>query len=85
MIMDRVKDELAREFYIKMTKQCGWSKNILMHQIENKTYQQFLTNQTNFANTVAGKNQYHTQPFHFLTRVGSKEVIDAKTSVHAPT
>ena len=36
VIMSKAKDDLEREFYIKMTKQYGWSKSILVHQLENK-------------------------------------------------
>ena len=26
----------------------GWTKDVLIHQIENKTYEKYLMNQTNF-------------------------------------
>ena len=48
IIMERCKDELEREFYIRMTSRMGWTKNVLIHQIENKTYEKTVTNQTNF-------------------------------------
>lgn len=38
IIMEKCKDDLQREFYIRMTKKMGWTKNVLIHQIENKTY-----------------------------------------------
>jgi predicted nuclease of restriction endonuclease-like (RecB) superfamily len=46
--MERCKDPLEREFYIRMTRKFGWSKNVLIHQIENKSYEKSLTGQTNF-------------------------------------
>jgi predicted nuclease of restriction endonuclease-like (RecB) superfamily len=46
---------LEREFYIRMTKRMGWSKNVLVHQIENKTYEKTLANQTNFLKTLPAK------------------------------
>jgi len=52
IIMDRCKKEFEREFYIKMTKKYGWSKNVLIHQIENKSYEKYLLNQTNFDKTL---------------------------------
>ena len=55
VILSKVKDPLAREFYIKMTQQYGWSKSVLIHQVEGKAYEQFLLNQTNFDKTVAKK------------------------------
>ena len=51
-IMDKCKDNLEREFYIRMTCKYGWTKNILIHQIENKIYEKTLLNQTNFDKTV---------------------------------
>jgi predicted nuclease of restriction endonuclease-like (RecB) superfamily len=33
--MERCKDPLEREFYIRMTHKFGWSKNVPIHQIEN--------------------------------------------------
>lgn len=47
-IMMRCKDPLEREFYLRMTRKFGWSKNVLIHQIENQSYEKALLNQTNF-------------------------------------
>ena len=52
VIMEKCKDDLEREFYIQMTKKYGWSKNVLIHQIEGKSYEKFLLNQTNFDKAV---------------------------------
>jgi hypothetical protein len=46
--MERCKEPLEREFYIRMTRKFGWSKNVLIHQIENQSYEKSLTGQTNF-------------------------------------
>lgn len=32
-IMEKCKDHLQREFYIRMSRRCGWSKNVLIHHI----------------------------------------------------
>ncbi|WP_287314391.1 DUF1016 N-terminal domain-containing protein [Moorena sp. SIO1G6] len=48
VIMQKCKDDLEREFYIRMTRKFGWKKNVLIHQIENQTYEKTLLNQTNF-------------------------------------
>lgn len=45
VIFSKCKDDLEREFYILHTKKFGWTKNVLIHQIENKTYQKYLLNQ----------------------------------------
>jgi predicted nuclease of restriction endonuclease-like (RecB) superfamily len=47
-IMTKCQDDLEREFYIRMTKKFGWSKNVLIHQIENQSYEKTLLGQTNF-------------------------------------
>ena len=44
-IMSKCKDNLERQFYILATKKFGWTKNVLIHQIENKTYEKYLLNQ----------------------------------------
>jgi predicted nuclease of restriction endonuclease-like (RecB) superfamily len=48
IIMARCKDDLQREFYIRMTRKFGWTKNVLLHQIENQSYEKTLLGQTNF-------------------------------------
>lgn len=55
IIMSKVKDDLEREFYIRMSKRFGWSKNILIHQIESRSYERMLKNQTNFKRTLSEK------------------------------
>lgn len=47
-IMSKCKDPLEREFYIRMTRKFGWSKNVLIHQIDNQSYEKSLLGQTNF-------------------------------------
>lgn len=60
-ILKKCKDNLERQFYILATKKFGWTKNTLIHQIENKTYESYLLNQTNFETTlpIEIKNQAH--------------------------
>jgi len=48
LIMSKCKDPLEREFYIRMTRKFGWSKNILTHQIDNQSYEKSMLGQTNF-------------------------------------
>ncbi|RLC25840.1 MAG: DUF1016 domain-containing protein [Deltaproteobacteria bacterium] len=47
-ILERCKDPLEREFYLRMTRKFGWSKNVLVHQIDNQSYEKSLLGQTNF-------------------------------------
>ncbi|MCK5594390.1 MAG: DUF1016 domain-containing protein, partial [Candidatus Aenigmarchaeota archaeon] len=55
IIMERCKDDLEQEFYIRMTKKFGWSKSVLIIKIENKTYENTMVNQTNFNETLPAK------------------------------
>jgi predicted nuclease of restriction endonuclease-like (RecB) superfamily len=48
IIMERCKDDLEREFYIRMTRKFGWTKNLLIHHIDNQNYEKTLLSQTNF-------------------------------------
>ena len=52
VIMARCKESLEREFCIRMTRKFGWTKNVLIHQIDNQSYQKYLLGQTNFDQTV---------------------------------
>jgi predicted nuclease of restriction endonuclease-like (RecB) superfamily len=52
VIMSRCKDNLEREFYLRATARFGWTKSVLQHQIDNKSYEKYLLNQTNFDSTV---------------------------------
>ncbi len=54
-IVQKCKDNLEREFYIQMTKRYGWTYRVLINHIENKSYEKFLLNQTNFEETVPQK------------------------------
>lgn len=55
IILDKCKEDLEREFYIRMTRKFGWTKNVLIHQIENQTYEKTLLNKTNFEATLPAK------------------------------
>lgn len=48
IILQRCKAIQESEFYIRMTSKFGWSKNVLIHQIENKSFEKTLLGQTNF-------------------------------------
>ena len=61
IIMEKCKDNLEREFYLQMTKKYGWSKNVLIHQIEGKSYEKFLLNQTNFDQVVPDKYKHQAK------------------------
>jgi predicted nuclease of restriction endonuclease-like (RecB) superfamily len=52
VIMSKCKAPLEREFYLRMTRKFGWSKNVLIHQIDNQSYEKSLSGQTNFDQTL---------------------------------
>jgi predicted nuclease of restriction endonuclease-like (RecB) superfamily len=47
-ILDTVKDSVEREWYIKQTIQYGWSRIVLVHQIESQLYHRQGKAITNF-------------------------------------
>lgn len=55
VILKKCKDNNQRQFYTIATKKFGWTKDVLTHQIENKTYEKYLLNQTNFDETIPEK------------------------------
>ena len=57
VIIQKCKDPLERVFYIKVTRRFGWTKDVLINNIENKAYERYLMNQINFDETVAEKYQ----------------------------
>jgi predicted nuclease of restriction endonuclease-like (RecB) superfamily len=73
LILEKCKDDLQREFYIRMVRKYGWTKDVLIHHIEGKSYEKTLLNQTNFTETLperlhgqaklAIRDEYH---FDFL-------------------
>ncbi len=52
IILEKCKDNLQREFYLRMTRKFGWTKNVLIHQIENQTYEKTLLSKTSFDQTL---------------------------------
>lgn len=61
VILTRCKDPLEREFYLLHVKKFGWTKNVLIHQIENNTYAKYLLNQTNFDRTLPDEYKHQAK------------------------
>jgi len=61
IIMERCKDDTHREFYIKTTKKFGWTKDVLINQLEAGVFERFMANQTNFDKTVPEKYRHQTK------------------------
>jgi predicted nuclease of restriction endonuclease-like (RecB) superfamily len=47
-LLDRVRDPTEREWYVHQTVEYGWSRNVLVHQIESKLYERQGRALTNF-------------------------------------
>jgi len=47
-IMWRCECALEREFYLRATAKNGWTKAVLQHQLDNKTYEKYLLSQSSF-------------------------------------
>jgi len=52
LIFSKCKDDLEREFYLRMTRKFGWTKNVLALRVDNRDYEKTLLNQTNFDRAV---------------------------------
>ena len=52
VIMGQCKEDLEREFYIRMTRKFGWTKNVLALRIQDQTYEKTMLGQTNFEKTI---------------------------------
>lgn len=61
VILEKCKDDLERQYYIGMTKKFGWSRNVLINNIERKSYESFLTSQTSFDKELPKKYQHQAK------------------------
>jgi predicted nuclease of restriction endonuclease-like (RecB) superfamily len=73
-ILDYVKSSTEREWYIRQTIQNGWSRNVLVHQIESGVYRRQGKALTNFTRTLPAPQSELAQQvvkdpynFEFLT------------------
>jgi predicted nuclease of restriction endonuclease-like (RecB) superfamily len=55
VILGKCKAPLEREFYIRMARKFGWTKSVLINQIENQSYEKTLLGQTNFDKALTPK------------------------------
>ena len=54
-LFDKVKDKHVRMFYITKAAENGWSRNVMVHQLESKLYERQGKAITNFNNTLPAK------------------------------
>ena len=74
VLLDKVKDRAEREWYIRATVEHGWSRNVLVHQIESGLYHRQGKAITNFSPTLPASQSELAQQilkdpynFDFLT------------------
>ncbi|MBI5917146.1 MAG: DUF1016 domain-containing protein [Bacteroidetes bacterium] len=48
VIIEKCKDPNERLFYIHQTRRFGWTKDVLIHQIENQSFEKTVISQQNF-------------------------------------
>jgi len=51
-LMENVKDATRREWYARQSIEHGWSRNVLIHQIESNLYERQGKTLTNFSRTL---------------------------------
>lgn len=85
LIMSHCQDDLEREFYLRATARFGWTKAVLQHQLDNKSYARYLLNQTNFdaavpdslkAQAVLAVKDHYTFDFLGLTDEHSERELE---------
>ena len=54
VLLDRVKDATTRQFYIRKTVEHGWSRSVLLHQLDTKLHKRIGKAPSNFALTPSG-------------------------------
>ena len=64
IILDKTKNDYEKEYYCRMVLKYGWSKRILGHQIETKSFERFLadTKSHNFDTTLPVEMQERVEP-----------------------
>jgi predicted nuclease of restriction endonuclease-like (RecB) superfamily len=80
-ILDTVKDATQREWYIRQAVQSGWSRNVLVHQIEGKLYDRQGHALTNFDRTLPSPHSELAQelikdPYNFDFLTLGPEVLE---------
>ena len=64
VILDKTKSDYEKEYYCRMVLKYSWSKRILAHQIESKSFERFLTDKKshNFDKTLPIKMLKKVEP-----------------------
>ncbi|MFY9641949.1 MAG: PDDEXK nuclease domain-containing protein [Rhodomicrobium sp.] len=70
VLLDQVKSGAEREWYMRQAIESGWSRNVLLHQIEGQLHQRQGKALTNFTRTLPVAQSLFAQqlikdPYHF--------------------
>ena len=83
LIMAKVKDRAARVYYLQMTAEQGWSRNVLLNQVKGQAYERhaLAEKQHNFAETLpehlAGQADEAMKDVYLLDFLGiNKPVVE---------
>ena len=83
LIMAKVKDRAARFYYLQMTAEQGWSRNVLLNQVKGQAYERhaLAEKQHNFAETLpehlAGQADEAMKDVYLLDFLGiNKPVVE---------
>jgi predicted nuclease of restriction endonuclease-like (RecB) superfamily len=87
-ILDYVKNASEREWYVRATIQNGWSRNVLVHQIESGHYHRQGKAATNFSRTLPAAQSELAQQvvkdpynFEFLTLAKQAHELDLERAL----
>ena len=87
-ILDYVKNASEREWYVRATIQNGWSRNVLVHQIESGLYRRQGKAATNFSRTLPTAQSELAQQvvkdpynFEFLTLAKEAHELDLERAL----
>lgn len=69
-ILDRIRDSRTREWYVRGAVEHGWSRDVLVHQIESRLHERQGNALTNFSQTLPSKqsglaNEIIKDPYSF--------------------
>ena len=87
--MDKVKDSAQRKWYIAATQEHGWSRNVLVHQIESNIYRRQGKAITNFPETLPAPqsdlaNQLLKDPYHLDFLAVGPDVTERQMEMFRP-
>jgi predicted nuclease of restriction endonuclease-like (RecB) superfamily len=80
-ILDTVKDATQKEWYIRQALPSGWSRNVLVHQIESKLYDRQDRVLSNFDRTLPAPQSELAQqllkdPYNFDFLTAAPDLLD---------